>query len=468
MFNIKQSTARDITIFAHDENGDAVTGLSNASFTKRIRKNGGAFAAMTVTITELENGFYEVPLTASHTNTVGELIMAFTNAGCKQINLMYDITARTVDDVATQTSVNTIDTNVDAILVDTGTTLPASIATVDSNVDAILADTGTTIPAQISGLNNLSAAQVNAEVDTALADYDSPTNTEMTAAFTEIKGATWATTDTLEAIRDRGDAAWTTGAGGSAPTAADIRAEIDSNSTQLAAIVADTDELQTDWANGGRLDNLLDGASSAGDPWGTTIPGSYAAGTAGNILGNRLDAAVSSISAGSGLDAAGVRSAIGLSSANLDTQLSTIDSNVDAVLVDTGTTLPATLSTIAGYIDTEIGAIISSLATVDTNVDAILVDTGTTIPAQISGLNNFDPTSDIVARVTLCDTVTTNTDMRGTDGANTTAPNNSDVAAIKVKTDRMIFTKTNELDVNVQSINGVTITGNGGSQPYDV
>ncbi|GAH94620.1 unnamed protein product, partial [marine sediment metagenome] len=33
---------------------------------------------------------------------------------------------------------------------------------------------------------------------------------------------------------------------------------------------------------------------------------------------------------------------------------------VDAILEDTGTTLPATLSTIAGYIDTEIAAIITS------------------------------------------------------------------------------------------------------------
>ena len=42
------------------------------------------------------------------------------------------------------------------------------------------------------------------------------------------------------------------------PTAAAIRAEIDSNSTQLAAIVTDTNELQTDWANGGRLDLIID------------------------------------------------------------------------------------------------------------------------------------------------------------------------------------------------------------------
>jgi len=46
------------------------------------------------------------------------------------------------------------------------------------------------------------------------------------------------------------------------PTAAQIRTEIDSNSTQLAAIVADTSELQADWANGGRLDVILDARAS--------------------------------------------------------------------------------------------------------------------------------------------------------------------------------------------------------------
>lgn len=40
--------------------------------------------------------------------------------------------------------------------------------------------------------------------------------------------------------------------------ATSVRTEMDSNSTQLTAIVADTNELQTDWANGGRLDNVLD------------------------------------------------------------------------------------------------------------------------------------------------------------------------------------------------------------------
>lgn len=43
-----------------------------------------------------------------------------------------------------------------------------------------------------------------------------------------------------------------------APTVVQNRQEMDSNSTQLAAIVGDTNELQGDWTNGGRLDLLLD------------------------------------------------------------------------------------------------------------------------------------------------------------------------------------------------------------------
>lgn len=111
-----------------------------------------------------------------------------------------------------------------------GASVSADIAVVDGNVDLILVDTGTTLETHL----------------------------------TDIKGGTFSgSTDSLEAIRNRGDAAWITG--GTPPTVAAIRAEIDSNSTQLAAIVADTSELQTDWVNGGRLDLLLDGVKAVTD-----------------------------------------------------------------------------------------------------------------------------------------------------------------------------------------------------------
>ena len=105
----------------------------------------------------------------------------------------------------TDGKIDTVDTVADAILVDTGTTLPSTLSTlatasalttvsgkidtVDGIADSILVDTGTTIPAQISGLNNISTAQVNTQVDTALSDYDAPTKAELDTAVTDIKGS---------------------------------------------------------------------------------------------------------------------------------------------------------------------------------------------------------------------------------------------------------------------------------------
>jgi hypothetical protein len=101
MYPLKQSTAITVPVYAHDENGDAVTGMVDGGFTKRISKNGAAFGAMTVTITEMENGWYSVPLGTGHSDTVGVLSITLTNASCKQINLQFRVHARILDDIPT-------------------------------------------------------------------------------------------------------------------------------------------------------------------------------------------------------------------------------------------------------------------------------------------------------------------------------------------------------------------------------
>ena len=53
----------------------------------------------------------------------------------------------------------------------------------------------------------------------------------------------------------------------------------------------------------------------------------------------------------------------------------------------------------------------------------------TAISNAIAALNDFDPATDTVANVTLVATTTTNSDMRGTDGANTVAPDNAGITA---------------------------------------
>jgi len=108
MYTIKQNTALTVPFFVHDVSGDPVTGLSGGSFTKRISKNGAAFGAMTVTVTEMENGWYSIPLSATHSNTLGLLSITFTNGGAKQINLQWRVETRLADDLATPTNITAL------------------------------------------------------------------------------------------------------------------------------------------------------------------------------------------------------------------------------------------------------------------------------------------------------------------------------------------------------------------------
>ena len=110
---------------------------------------------------------------------------------------------------------------------------------------------------------------IKAECGTALTDYDPPTRTEATADVATIiadlltikqtaAGTYDRATDSLQAIRDQGDSAWITGGGGTAPTVGEIRTEMEGAGHNLALIIADTNELQGDWTNAGRLDAILD------------------------------------------------------------------------------------------------------------------------------------------------------------------------------------------------------------------
>lgn len=169
--------------------------------------------------------------------------------------------------LATEAKQDVIDGIVDNILVDTGTTLDGKIDTIDGNVDSILVDTAVigALGAGLTGIpwNAAWDAEIQSECADALTAYDPPTKAEMDTGHgllaTEAKqdvidgivdnilvdtaeigagvaldtgaatiagmltkmaddnsGADFdATTDSLQAVRDRGDAAWTTGAGGS-------------------------------------------------------------------------------------------------------------------------------------------------------------------------------------------------------------------------------------------------------------
>ena len=347
--------AVDSTDFATRE-----TGLS--SFTVYRSRNGGTATAMTTpTVAELDAtnmaGVYTLLLDEDMTigsgNDTEEMVFHITATGMAPVTRTIELFAPTdvaaalaTYDAPTKAEMDSgfaglndlsaaqVNAEVDTAIGDAALATAANLATVDSNVDAILVDTGTTIPAQITGLNDLSAADVNAEVDTALADYDGPTKAEMDSAFTEIKGATFSgTTDSLEAIRDRGDAAWS--GSGSAPTVGEIADAV-------------WDEAISGHLTAGSTGASLNAAGGSGDPWVTSLPGSYTTGQAGKILSD--------------------------------------------ILTDTGTTLPATLATIDGNVD----AVLLDTDDLQSNQGDWLTATGFATAASITALNDFNPATDTV------------------------------------------------------------------------
>lgn len=110
----------------------------------------------------------------------------------------------------------------------------------------------------LGGMSIAMQIEVLGACSSALSNYDAPKNTDIDTAFTEIKGATWSSsTDTLEAIRDRGDAAWITATGGDATEAKQDAIITDLDDIKGTGFAKDTDSL-TDLAHTGADSDTLE------------------------------------------------------------------------------------------------------------------------------------------------------------------------------------------------------------------
>lgn len=67
---------------------DHITGLAGATLTITLSKDGGAFAAVTPTVTERGDGWYSLALTSAHTDTAGDLVLHITAAGGDSTDLV--------------------------------------------------------------------------------------------------------------------------------------------------------------------------------------------------------------------------------------------------------------------------------------------------------------------------------------------------------------------------------------------
>jgi hypothetical protein len=394
--------------------GEPVTGDA-ANITANLRLDGGAANAVDDTNpAELEDGFYFFTITQAESNADNIVIAP----------------------VSATANVNVVGA-------------PAVVYTRDwgvGDISAILVDTSTTL-------------------DTRLDD---------------IAGATFVTgTDSLEAIRNRGDAAWT----GSAVTSdsGTAQAGAASNITLAATAPAVDNVLEghlvfiSSGTGAGQskaiAENGYDGTSKV-----ATIIGSWEVNPDATSVYAVYPDAITEVTAAP--TAAVVADAVWDENTTGHTNAGSfgeqLKNDVDAILVDTGSTLQTVIDTIntnvaAVLVDTaEIGAAgvgLTALATqasldaLDVVADAILVDTETTIPALLGS-----PAADLAADIAAIKAETANilTDTAEIATVDTV------VDAIKVQTDKLTFTIAGIVDANIQRINDVAIVGDGSGTPYNV
>ena len=206
---LKQSTQTDVLIgpliddgdfkaveesVAYNATGidvDVIKGITKADITLADSAGNGYWR-------HVINGYYAVTLSTTDTGTLGPLRVTFEATGvlpCWEDFLV--VPANVYDAMVAGTD----KLQVDAVEVSSSSTAADNLEANIGNLDA-----------SIAGLNDISAADVNAEVDAALADYDGPTKAEMDAALAalDLGGSSLTVGDIADAVWDEAQSGHTT------------------------------------------------------------------------------------------------------------------------------------------------------------------------------------------------------------------------------------------------------------------
>jgi hypothetical protein len=433
---LKQSTAsqsRSIGPFLDSTDFQtAETGLTIANTDIKLMINGAASANKNSGGgTHRANGVYGITFDATDTATVGEIFVSVVVAGALPVFATFVVVEEAVYDQLFAASAP-------------GAATPAALDAVDNFIDTEIADIQSRLPAALVG------GRMDANVGAISGDATAADNLE-TLLDDTAGSVPWA------GIIDQGTAQSATG------TTLVLRAAAAfANDELIGATIVITGgstgvgqaRTITDY------DNATDTATL--DAWTTTPSGT---------ITYKIFATAPSSGSGGGLDAAGVRAAIGMASANLDTQLSGLDTKLNTIddFLDTEVAaikaktdnLPSdpadqsliiaatdALATLIGDVPTN-AELATALAGAD---DAVLAVLGTPAGVSIS--------ADIAA--VKADTAAILTDTGTTlDGK---------IDGIKAKTDSLTFTVAGKVDSNIThviadpvQVNGATDTNWGGA-----
>jgi hypothetical protein len=232
---LRQSTAsQEILLgrFVDSTDGNTEeTGLTIANTDIKIFKSGATTLADKNSggATHISNGLYYAVLDATDTDTIGNLEVHVHVAGALSVRNVYTVLDEAVYDALFGTTALATATNITA----------GTITTV-TNVTTVNGLAANVITAAATAADFTTEIQTGLATAAALATVDTVVDSILVDT-TAMKGATFDTsTDSLEAIRNRGDSAWITATGFSTLDAAGVRTAVGLASanldTQLAGI----------------------------------------------------------------------------------------------------------------------------------------------------------------------------------------------------------------------------------------
>ena len=284
---LKKSAARNLLVFMADST-DHVSGKEGLTLTITASKAGAAFASISPAVTERSNGWYQLALTSSHTDTIGDFALHISGSGADPADVLMDVVSHDLSTIgrnafiATDLAIGTVTSQTEFVLTGGPTNDVA-------NVMAIFADTsesGAPVVAEGSYVGSTGTLTLTAVTPITVTTSDTVTlvavaaTGSVTLADGSITAATFgasAITSTVVADGFITAAKIATDAITDAKVAADVVTAIQSGlataanlatvasylDTEIAAILADTNELQADWVDGGRLDLLIDALTAS-------------------------------------------------------------------------------------------------------------------------------------------------------------------------------------------------------------
>ncbi len=195
---LKQSTARNVMVFLVDSS-DGKTGKTGLTLTITASKDGAAFATITPTVTERGNGWYNLALTTSHTDTLGDLAVHATGTGADpcDFKLPVELDRTGVDTSGTSTLLSRISSAIAAKFAKTTLGFLDVVVTSGSTTTAVVLNSSTGInggaPSSVTDFYNgavlIFTTGALANQRTSVSAYNGSTKTLTVVALTTAPSA---------------------------------------------------------------------------------------------------------------------------------------------------------------------------------------------------------------------------------------------------------------------------------------